>query len=119
MGVLDINEKLDEMLSKNHLIEYGYKHLIVNGTKDRYYKEIIDARKWRGELYERHIGNIVIDLKHKEKRFEAFDTSSTYTNHVFRDILRWTPMVTVEDLWLFETAVKQLVKEEYGRAWEY
>lgn len=127
MGLLDIDKKLDEMLSKNHLIEHGYKqgiwvnqNLIIEGAKDRYYKEIIDTRKWLGRLYERHIGNIIIDLKHKEKRFEAFDASSTYTNHVFGgDILSWTPIVTVEDLWLFETAIKQLVKEVYGRVWDY
>lgn len=109
MGVLDLNETLDEMVTIDNLLKFNYvrDELRLNG---HYYKQVY------GYFYEHYIPISLI-------RVQVLPSVSTCrmfplvsSEALFRSELgSWQHIASMEDLMMFEGKVEILINEEYGR----
>lgn len=109
MGVLDLNEILDEEVTIDNLLKFNYvrDELRLCGY---YYKRVY------GYFLGHHIpiNNIIVQVLPGVSRCRMLPLVPSEA--LFRSELSgWQYIASVEDLMIFENKVELLINEEYGR----
>lgn len=109
MGVLDLNETLDEMVTIDNVLKFNYvkDELRLCG---HYYKQVY------GYFLGHSIPMVMIRVQVLPDARACRMLPLISSEALFRSELgSWQSIETMEDLMLFESKVEILINEEYGR----